>query len=412
MSGFALLAPVGLVALVGIPLVVLLYMRHTTPLIRPVPTLRFWRAAHPEQSERLRFRRPPLSLLLLLQLLLVALIAFALTRPATSRALAGLDLRTEPQHAIILLDGSTSMQATDTPSGETRWEAARSLALKQLGTLHEGDAATVVVMGTQTLTLAGSDAGSLKALRDRLAKLAPPGGRADLNAALSLAKDLIILGLDNQVTLISDGALAVDPGVAAGLGAPIAFERVGGAGKGLRAGNVAITAMSARAAPNTPNNFELLVQVSNFEAQDVTAPLTVSADGIQFASKAVTIPANGGSTELSWPLPPGSKQITAKIDTNDALLADNTASLIVQQQAGLALKILLVSDSPTYLQRALAALPGADVTVVGTNSPTLSASLAGYDLVVFDGYAPPSTNLPDTSMLFVHPPAGTLFPSS
>jgi hypothetical protein len=42
MNGMQLLAPLGLLALLGIPLVIFFHMRHTTPLERPVPTLRFW----------------------------------------------------------------------------------------------------------------------------------------------------------------------------------------------------------------------------------------------------------------------------------------------------------------------------------------------------------------------------------
>ena len=77
----SLLLPLGLAALVALPIVVLLHMRHTTPTVRPVPTLRFWLAAEPERTEQMRFRRPPLSLLLLLHLLIAGLLALALARP-------------------------------------------------------------------------------------------------------------------------------------------------------------------------------------------------------------------------------------------------------------------------------------------------------------------------------------------
>ena len=65
----SILAPLGLAALIGIPLIVLFHMRHFTPYERHVPTLRFWREAEPARTDDARFRRPPLTLLLLLQLL-------------------------------------------------------------------------------------------------------------------------------------------------------------------------------------------------------------------------------------------------------------------------------------------------------------------------------------------------------
>ena len=84
------LAPLGLAALIGVPLIILFHMRHFTPIERPVPTLRFWLAAEPTRTDDSRFRLPPLSLLLVLQLLAVGLLGLALARPAVSDALAGI----------------------------------------------------------------------------------------------------------------------------------------------------------------------------------------------------------------------------------------------------------------------------------------------------------------------------------
>ena len=76
----------------------------------------------PAPTDDARFRRPPISLLLLLQLLAVAALGLALARPAVADAWAGLTQRTEPKHLVILLDGSTSMAAIDTDTGEERFE--------------------------------------------------------------------------------------------------------------------------------------------------------------------------------------------------------------------------------------------------------------------------------------------------
>src|SRR3954452_24891298 len=121
-----LLTPLGLAALVAVPLIVLLHMRHVTPPRRPVPSLRFWEAANPRPAEERRLRRPPLSLPLLLQLAAAALLAFALARPATAAQLAALapGLHAEPRHLIILLDGSTSMSALAGSPPLSRWESA------------------------------------------------------------------------------------------------------------------------------------------------------------------------------------------------------------------------------------------------------------------------------------------------
>src|SRR5690606_26029774 len=124
---------------------------------------RFWLAADPEPVQDMRFRRPPLTLPLVLQLLLAAVVALALAQPVTSRALEALGLsgRTGPVHLIMLLDGSTSMLAAD-PSGErTRFDVARATARERLDTLREGDVATLLMMGTRLTTQGATDDASM-----------------------------------------------------------------------------------------------------------------------------------------------------------------------------------------------------------------------------------------------------------
>ena len=171
-----LLAPLGMAALIAIPVIILFHMRHTTPTRRPVPSLRFWAAANPRPADARRLRRPPLSLPLLLQIAAAALLAFALARPATAAQLAALapGLHAEPRHLILLLDGSTSMGATPGAASLSRWEAARLKALELLAPLRQGDVATVILMGTRPVTLTATDDASLIALRERLALVAQP----------------------------------------------------------------------------------------------------------------------------------------------------------------------------------------------------------------------------------------------
>ncbi|MEA2531108.1 MAG: hypothetical protein QOG89_2752 [Thermomicrobiales bacterium] len=412
MSGFSLLAPLGLVALVGLPLVVLYHMRHTTPTVRPVPTLRFWLAAVDQQTEQARFRRPPLTLLLLLHLIIVGLLAFALMRPAATDAWAGLGRRTEPTHVIILLDGSTSMVATDTASGRTRFEEARANALSRVSDLREGDVATVVLLGTHPTTLEATDAAGLKALRDRLGRLPAPGGRADLNAALRLARDLVLPGLEDQIVLLSDGALTVDPTLVEAVGAPIEFQRVGRS----TTSNLAITDLSARSSPDNPGQEQLYTRIVNFGDEPVTARVVVSADGIEVEQQSVTIEANDDVEQIVKQLPVGAAKVTVTAQAEDALQADNRASLVLARDADLGLRILLVSDLPGWLQRALAVLPGAQLTTQSTSDSLTGASdgaaPGSFDLVVYEGFTPQdAATLPDAPIVFVNPPRDGVLPT-
>jgi hypothetical protein len=407
MSGLELLAPAGLIALIGVPLVLLFHMRHTAPVVRPVPTLRFWLAAMEQRTETSRFRRPPLTLLLLLHLLIVVAIALALARPVTSRAWGDLATRTEPKHVIVLLDGSTSMAATDTPSGQSRFEEARDLALTRLTELREGDVATLLLLGTHPLTFEATDAASIRALRDALRSLPPPGGRADLNAALRLAGDLILPDLADQIVLISDGALVADPSVVANLGAPIEYVRVGRS----TTTNLAITDLTARAAPDAPDHQQLYARIVNFGSAPQTARIAVAADGIEIETRTETIASESDVEIVVTNVPAGASRITVQINARDALAADNTASLVLPQQASLGLRILLVSDTAGYVRRALAVLPGAQVTVQSTaDHLTADPAALDADLIVYEGFTPPAGSLPHRPVLFINPPRDGLFP--
>lgn len=406
MSGLSLLAPLGLLALIGVPLVVLFHMRHTTPDVRHVPSLRFWRLALQEESERERFRRPPITLLFLLHLLLVAVIGVALARPATSRALAGLGSRTEPRHLILLIDGSTSMAARSA-AGETRFAAALRAADDRLADLHQGDVATVVVMGTHSTTMEATDPAGLRAVRERLAATPLPGGRTDLNGALQLAKDLLLPSMTDQIVLVSDGALTVDPKLVEGIGAGIELVIAGAGGTD----NLAVTDLTTRGSTDNPGQQQLYARVLNFGAAAVTVPVVITADGIEVARVDETVQPNGGAREIVQDLPAGAGQVSLRIDTRDALAADNTASSVLQQASDFGLRILLVTDAPTALQRALSVLPGAAVTTMSPVEAAATRTAGAYDLVVYERTTPRG-RVPDTPTLFVAPDEGGLLPTN
>ena len=407
MSGLTLLAPIGLLGLLGIPLVLLFHMRNTTPRTLSAPTLRFWLEAQEVQSETVRFRRPPLTLLLLLHVALVAVLAVSLARPAASEALAGIGGRTTPTHTILLLDGSTSMAAGVDPlgpAGRTRFDLARSAALDELDGLREGDVATVLILGTRTTTLEATDGAGIQALRERLRALPLPGGRAELNAALRLCQDLLLPGMTDQIVLVSDGADNADPALVARIGAPVRLRAITGE---VPPDNVAITDLVSRGSPDRPGQQQLYVRVVNFGEQAVTVPVTIEADGLPVTGRDVVLDPDGGAAELVEDVPAGTAQASVSIETADAFRADDTASLLLDQEGAAGLRILLVSDAATALQRALAVLPGAQVTTLTLAGLTAGGLPGPTDLVVFEG-STPSETFPPIPALVVDPLTGAL----
>ncbi len=415
----SLLAPLSLLALIGVPLIVLFHMRHTTPPQRHVASLRFWQAADPRPAEERRLRRPPLSLPLLLQLLAVALLAFALARPATASQIAALapGLHGEPQHLLLLLDGSTSMAATPPGATQSRWESARQEALARLAPLREGDVVTFMLLGAHPLTETASSNAGLVSLRQRIAGLPLPGGRADLDAALALAADLRLPNLERSLVLISDGAVTVDPGVAAATGAPITLVVPGGETADAQRGNLAVTEIAVRPATDGSGTLTLFASLANYGTEPVDTSATVVGDGLDIGRGETTLAAGGEPASLQWVLPPGVGEISVRIDTTDQLPADNTATILPLSDTtvggSIAPHILLVTDLPGALARALMSLDNVQVSVEPSDN-VAAISAATYDLAVFDRVAPPADlvdRLPAPS-LWVAPPADGPFPTT
>jgi hypothetical protein len=273
--------------------------------------------------------------------------------------------------------------------------------------LREGDVATVIVLGTNSTTFEATDAAGFRTLHDRLASIQLPGGRADFDEALKLASDLPLPDLEDRVVMLSDGAVTVDPQSLSRLSAHIDYVRFGGE----TTGNIAITDLATRSSVANPDQEEIYVRIANFSDQEVTLPVSLTIDNIPDAQDELTVKPNGGSGTLVWDLPAGAESATVTIESDDPLPQDNTASTVLTSTGDLSLKILLISDTPSALQRALTSLPGADVTTVGTDSSEAQDKSIQYDLVVYDAFSPDPAALPSIPVLFVNPPENGVLPT-
>ena len=394
---FRLLAPLGLFAAISLPLIVLIYMRRQQPIPRAIPSLRFWNPEQGVEHERSRLRPPPITLLLLLELLIAALLAIALARPAAEEALGAFSARSTPRHDIVLLDGSTSMMATDGTSSRTRFDLARARALTVVNDWQPGDVVSVVVFGSATRTFSISDVQQQREVKRQLTTLPAPGGLGDLNAVLDLASNLRLPGRENRVTLVTDGGLTADPTIVKQVGMPIVLDEVGGP-----LDNLAVTEIGAEAVSGQKDTYRVSAQITNFSSDAAAVPYSIFADSNDVADNQVTVQP-GESRTVSAQLPAGASQGSVTLRRLDGLLQDNRATVVLHQDARLSLSILLVTDTPDKLERALSVVPGARVDTVPSSTQGISQMAAGYDLVVYDGVTPAPADIPAVPTIFVQP---------
>src|SRR5207249_10152796 len=140
------LVPLGLLALLTIPAIVLLYfLKVKRPEVK-VATLMFWRPYLADRQANAPWQRLRYSLLLLVQLLTALALAVGLMRPGLTGA-AGVATTT-----VVMIDASPSMEATDvTP---TRFLAAVQKTRDLAGQMAPGESMAVILAGPHAQLLA------------------------------------------------------------------------------------------------------------------------------------------------------------------------------------------------------------------------------------------------------------------
>ena len=368
----SLLAPVGLVALLAVPAILLLYfLKVRRPEVR-VSTLMFWRPFVADRQANAPWQRLRASLLLALQLLAALALALALVRPGVSGAI-GIGGTT-----VVMLDASASMQATDI--GPSRFEAAVARARDKAHQLGPGQEMAVILIG-QHAELLSPPSSDPAVLDSALNRARPTGSEVDLGEAFSLANAVVAGRPGASIVLLGDGH-ARAPASPPRVDARFFYEPVGATGE--NAGIETIT----RTAPGT-----VFVRLANYGRGDRDLKLEMLADG-RLADVLPVHVAGNSTSDVTWTgMAPGTQVVEALITPGDALAIDNAAFLVTGSPP--ARKVLLVTEENGFLQRALKLRPGIDLTIQkkadykpGTN----------YDLYVFDGWVP-AGKLPDPALV-------------
>ncbi|MDQ2809150.1 MAG: VWA domain-containing protein [Chloroflexota bacterium] len=374
-----LLNPAGAWWLLLLPILLLLYLLRTRPVVRRVASLRLWHNLPQVERPRTQLRRPPRSPLLALQLLLLAAGAIALIRPA----LPGLSAR----HLLILLDASGSMSALD--GGTPRFEQARTQAGRLVAALGADDRATLLRVGaTVTTACSVCRQGDLDVA---LAGLHPGVGHADWAAALALAGELAGGAGDRrgEAVVISDGAFA--PPALASFPVALRFVAVGGP-----LANRGIAVLQARRPPDGRPAYTAYAGIVNHSPVTSTVEVTALADTVPLPSHQLLIPA-GGEAAVTWDLPVGTAQMSVHLTPPDALAADNSALILLPVEGQH--RVRLQTATPDLYRRVLAGVPGLAITT--------TTGITG-DVTLLDGLLPDP--LPPGGLLLINP-GGALLPS-
>ena len=411
-----------------VPPLVALYFLKLKRDVRVVGSTLLWKKAIEDLRVNSPFQRLRSSLLLLLQLLVLLLGAFALGKPMWEQAARQEDT------IIILIDQSASMAVIE-EGGETRLDIAKREAAKCIDNMGDNARAMVIAFCDQATVVSSFDTDH-EALKRKIATIGQTESATGMAEAINLAEAFaqqVTTGIDEfqgqeappaTVFVFTDGRIADMEHVSL---------REFDAGKlivssiGTRNDNAGIIALQARRNYERPELLQVSATVRNFSDKPMTFDAVLYINGKNVDVQGVVLqpgiaPAIGDD-EKSQPsaIPsrgplPGSEAVCAfdeiefggggvvevALRIDDALHADNNAWTIIAQPRNVT--VLLVTPGSFFLSRVLAPMPIQLTTMSpgdyesAPDDVLLDGERSKFDVVMIDGHS--TARLPQGNYMF------------
>ncbi len=381
------LSPAAFAFLATLPVVILFYLLKRKRVVKLVPSTLLWQRYLAETQASAPFQKLRHNWLLILQLLLLTLIIFALSRPYFAGHVKGGRLH------VLVLDASASMQSKD--ESPSRFDKARSEALKYVNTLHDTDQMIVLLAGAVT-EVKQSPTSSKAALNRAIQGCQVTDSSTHLKEALKLAEILTRDRADAEIHLMSDGA-ANDLSEFENKGLKLVYHKIG-----TRGHNAGIISLDVRSNPENPAQRAVFTSVANYADSPRSATLDLRFDGQLVDSRNIEIAATNSSAQVFLVNQTHDGIFTVQLKGEDDLAADDQASVVSLLPKPV--KVMLVSHGIRFLEKALHAAGDVQLTVVAD----CSDEHPDADLVVLDNVIP--TRWPVANILAFRASAPTWFP--
>lgn len=205
-----LLTPLGLLALISLIILLIIYIIRPNFQQRVISSTYIWKLSLKYKKKRVPVSKLRNLLLIICQVLILACCALVLSQPNKI-----LMAKESGEEAIIIIDASASMRIEkqyDDGSRESRFERAVTDAIDladdtfrkegKVSVIIADDSPEFLIANRLTYTSANSLYSALRALLDD--EYACSYGTSDIDGALSLCEDIILVNNDTQVFLYTD----------------------------------------------------------------------------------------------------------------------------------------------------------------------------------------------------------------
>ena len=368
------LYPLGLLGLIGIPILILVYIIKSKYTEQTVASTYLWTL-----SERFlkRKRRPsPLAgiISLVLQILAVTLISLAVAHPIIT-------IPDSAKEYCFILDGSGSMRMEvgiptedEEAAPVTRFEAAKTAIRQQVEDAMDGSIFTLIYAGDTTSVICErtEDKEQLLLLME---ELIPAYNTLSLTDAIGISQGYFNENSGLKTVLFTDSEYASAENIEV-VNVANAVENYGLSG-------VTYTHLS--------DTLTVAGNVTSYESdRDLTLHLYLDGSETPSVTETVTVEAGIPSVFSLEADVRSFSSIRVVIEETDALALDNEY-VIHNVKSENSYDTLLVSDRPFFLESALRSQLGASIKVV---TPDEYRGETGYGLYVFDTVVPMDMTLP------------------
>lgn len=349
--------PAGLWFLLGIPVLIIIYLIRSQHEDRSVSSTYIWKLSTRFAKKRLPIQRLRKILLFVLQLLMITALALVAAKPAVVKG--------QTYDYIVILDASASM-AQKNDDGTTRFERAVKEIEELTAGISQGHTVTVILAGESPSYLINKSS-SANEVKVALNKAVCTQGSSNTAEAISLAQEMCDRTQKAKVLFYTDKT----------------FEK---------AGNISVINLDE-------NEWNVSLQGlkhSGKKAESVFTGTLISYNKDAEVSVGLRIDGKNADAGIVKCIADTETQIEFRvkdlasfdvaeiyIESKDGLASDNSFALCKRNNKKH--KILLVSESPLYLESALGSIENCQVDVVGAVD---EAANVGYDLYVYDGIAP------------------------
>ncbi len=346
------------------PVIALYFLKLKRKKVK-VPSTWLWERSLSDLRVNAPFQKLRKSILLFLQLLLIALGALALTQP-TGRAASP-----DERRVVLLIDRSASMQMKDV--APSRLDKAKELAKQIAGECGPREEIMVIAFSNRAQVMSPFTA-NRTSIERAIDAIQPVDSVTRIQEAYRIAASAVEGVKRREIVILSDGRFEA---IQSASDAPVRYVPVG-----VKARNAAITAIDVRKPAQAGTPWTVFAQIDLFHDQQVEFNVELYVNGALKSVKKVTAPPNASAPVIFEVTKPEPDVVQVNLDYPDDLDVDNRAWFVVRRDPA---KVLLATTGNFFLEKAL--VHGKDVDVFRTEDFT-KASLGDYEVVVLDCVMP------------------------